>query len=596
MHPLNRNNSRGIVAGWPILVVIGFVALFLLRGWVVENHYGEVAACSGCFFWPAVGQDFWILSLAVAMLLAVQLLPWRWASRVAGAGVAILFLMYLADVYILHTFGIRLFLADVALYGLNLSLILEQLTGWAGGYLPTIALALLLLGIAGAPVLLPRARSVTVNALLAGIFLVSVAVGSLASTPDYVNNWIYSNFLQANAHTTESVPYSTAESERLIDSYRERFPDRCASHDIDRRKVIVLAVESWSSYHSKAFGGHLDWTPRLDELARDFTRYSRVHAGGFSTNEGLVNLLGGVRLWAPFQHLFEAAEFGYAWDIERSLPSVFNEAGFQTVFLTTGPLGFLSKGEWLANLGFDYIEGNEHPFYSDWPRVAFHAAADEALYRRALEWLDNDADSPFLLVLETVSTHPPYVDPESGEFNIERTFRYADAWAHWFYRQLRERGFFDDGVLLVTSDHRTMTPIGKPDHERFGLAAASRIPLVVVDDRLPGARVIDRVHGLGDIVPSFVHRLEGSICLDSIQASLFESAEVRNGCALHLRGDQRGMVDAFCQDGHGQVRLEGDDTRFEWHEGLDTERRQAILQVIAVERAAGLRREAGRAE
>jgi phosphoglycerol transferase MdoB-like AlkP superfamily enzyme len=587
---MSSERPKRLAVIWPALALIVFLALFVLRALVVENHYGEAAACSGCFFWPAVAQDLWVLALASAIIAMIVFAPWRWVRWLGGAGLSVLLVAYLADVYILHAFGIRLFLADIAIYGLSPGLILEQFASWAGGTLPALAAVVALVVLAMAPAWLPRHRSPVMLGGLALVVLGSSAGAAFGPSPDFVNNWIYRNFLQANAATTESVRYSEARIESIRADRESLLPRTCVEGAEDDRNVVLLIIESWSSYHSRAFGGHLDWTPQLDALAMENVRYSRVHAGGFSTNEGLVNILGGVRLWAPFEHLFEAAEFGHAWGIDGGMAEVVNRAGFHTAFLTTGPLSFLSKGDWLLDLGFDYVEGNRHPFYDDFERVSFHGAADEALYRRALQWMDDEAEAPFMLVLETLSTHQPYIHPETGEYDIEGSFRYADRWAAWFHDRLEARGYFDSGVLLVVSDHRSMTPVGAAERERFGRGAASRVPMFLVDRQRPAPSAIDRVHGLGDLVAGMRQRVAGRVCTDPTQVSPFRPQGVDGGCAFHLRGSERGMVDVFCDGGDGRVVLDGDDTRFVASSGLSEKRREQLLTAIALERIRGLER------
>lgn len=582
--------SKPLKSGWPLLALTLFCALFLLRAWVVEDHYGQALACQGCFFVPALVQDLWVLVIAGILLLVAVLAPWRLLSSAATLVLGVLFLAYVTDVYILHAFGIRLFLADVALYGLNADLVFEQFSSWAGGQLPTFLILAALLGIALIPALLPLSRSPWVAGSLAGVVLAAASTAALIDEVDFVNSWIYANFLQANSQTTESVRYSKTEAKRRKAAYEEHFPARCVNAPVDHRNVILLIVESFSNYQSRLFGGHLDWTPGLDAVAEGNVRFTQVHAGGFSTVEGLVNILGGVRLWAPFQHLFNSVGFSSAWGIESSLVRSFAAADYHTAFLSTSPLNFLDWGEWLTDVGFDYVEGQQHPFYEDWPKVSFHAAADEALYRRALEWMETERKHPYFLVLETVSTHQPFIHPDTGEYDMEGTFRYADRWAAWFHDRLQERGYFEDGVLVLLGDHRSMTPVSQAEYESFGRKAASLIPLILVDHRWSGPQVVERVQGQADLLPGFRQRLFGEVCLDGAQTALFEDDDAPPGCAFHLRGTPRGLVDVFCDDGWGQVRLDGDHTRFVESRGLSRSRMDHLLDVIAVERLNGLER------
>lgn len=577
---------------WPPVMLLGFFGLMIFRAERVEKHFADYVGCPGCFRWPSLGADGWLLAALAILLLAVVNLPWRWTSRLAGLAAASLLIVYIADLFVLALFGIRLFFVDLAIYGLEPAIIWEQFSAAMGGPWLAAAAAAVMFTACLLPALLPSPPGRTkrpINVLLIVALLAGAGLAAAPAAPEYGNNWIYRNVFEANLSSSESVRYSRQEADRRKHAWQAAFPHRCVETAPDRRNVIIVVVESWSAYQSQAFGGLFDWTPQLDAIARAHRRYTRFHAGGFSTNEGLVNVIGGVRLWAPFAHLFEAAEFGYAWGIAPSLASVFNRHGYRTGMLTTGPLDFLSKGEWFRDLGFVHVEGNEHPFYEDWPRIAFHAAADRALYERALQWI-GESDEPYLAVLETVTTHQPYVDPESGARDMQAAFEYADRWAAWFYRQLRARGFFDDGVLLITSDHRSMNPLYPGERERFGLSASSRIPLILVDGRLQRGAVVDGIFKLSDILPSFRHRLDGSVCLDEFEASLFEEPPHKDNCAFHLRGSERGIVDVICAEGEGQVRLDGDATAFRSFDGLEESRRERILDAIAKDRLDGLRR------
>ncbi|MDX1381319.1 MAG: LTA synthase family protein, partial [Xanthomonadales bacterium] len=353
------------------------------------------------------------------------------------------------------------------------------------------------------------------------------------------------------------------------------------------RNVVLVIVESWSSWHSEAFGGYENWTPQLDAAARRGVRLEDFHAVAYSTERGLVGLLAGQDLWAPFHSWLKGELFYGLWGLRPSLASVFTDADYHAAFLTTGPLSLYRKGEWLRSLGFDETEGGDHPFYEGLPRFAFGAPSDQALYARALQW-QAQAEQPYLLVLETVTTHQPYEDPESGELSLERAMRYADAAFGEYLRALEAAGFFENGVLLAASDHRSMTPIPAEDVQRFGFSAPSRVPAFLLDPR-QAPRRDTRVLSHSDLVPSFQWWLHGEVTLGAHDALLFESADLppRPGpCAFHLRGDVPGVLNVICPDGHGEVRMEGDATRFLSYDGLDAARRDSLIEHIGRRRLA----------
>ena len=243
----------------------------------------------------------------------------------------------------------------------------------------------------------------------------------------------------------------------------------------------------------------------------------------------------------------------------------------------------------MSDLGFGYVEGNEHPYYVDEKRYAFDAPSDAALYSRGLQWMQA-ANTPYLLVLETVTTHQPYVDPDSGERSLEMAMRFADRAFGQFLEQLDNSGFFENGLLVVVSDHRSMTPVSAEELERFGTGTFSRVPAFMIGGDIKAGTVDDRVLSQSDLVPTFEWWLTGKTMPGPHDAVMLDASKTTK-CAFHARGDRRGLLEVICPEGYGQVRLEGDRTRFVQSTGLDEQRKQTILYTIAKERLAGLYRE-----
>jgi len=97
--------------------------------------------------------------------------------------------------------------------------------------------------------------------------------------------------------------------------------------------------------------------------------------------------------------------------------------------------------------------------------------------------------------------------------------------------------------------------------ERFGDDTFSRVPAFIIGAELEPGSVDDRVLSLGDLVPSFECWLHGSTLLGPHDAVMLDGSDTGK-CAFHARGGRRGLLEVICSEGHGQVRLEGDLTRF----------------------------------
>ena len=580
------------------LIFLLLSALVFLRAQLVENTVGTYIACNGCFHSAVVTADLVMFSLAAAILLAAGLLRPAWLGRVLQLALGMLILVFATDLAVLRWYNSRLFLSDFNLFVANRSAVWDQFLSGLGGWLPAVAVLAGIVLMFVALAAMPPARSRSQRLILVAVLAVSLTSGALLHTQPYVNEWAVDNVFAANLATSERTRYSDAGAASLLarTAPAHRLGSGLAAGSGAQANVIVVMLESWSAWHSALFGGYEDWTPHLDDAARQGLRFSNFHSIGFSTDKGLVGILAGQALWSPFLHWFETPPFHSMWGVERSLPRVFSRQGYYTAFLTTGPLDLYRKGDWLLDLGFDLAEGNENPFYAGMPRFAFGSASDGALYQRAREWLET-APRPYLLVLETVTSHQPYADPDSGERSLEKAMKYADRTFGDFFASLRDTGFFAGGVLLVVSDHRSMTPIPARELDLFGPNAHSQVPAFIVGEGFAAGQVDGAVYSQADLVPSFELWLSGSGLFNPLQSAMFgQSASgsgadsERPGCAFHSRGDRRGLVEVICNSGRGQVKLDGDRTRFVSSEGLDEQQQSEILVDLARLRLEGLRR------
>lgn len=151
-----------------------------------------------------------------------------------------------------------------------------------------------------------------------------------------------------------------------------------------------------------------------------------------------------------------------------SLPTL-AQHGIPALYFTGADLQFLGTRDWLQTLGFSHIEGPEHPAYAGLPRGSFNDPGDAALYQRLLQWLDHERPhSPFFAVVQTITTHPPFTIPGSSQHG-EQAAMHADAALGQFVAQLQARGFFDDGLLFITGDHRSMTLLGAQEKPALAL-------------------------------------------------------------------------------------------------------------------------------
>jgi hypothetical protein len=70
----------------------------------------------------------------------------------------------------------------------------------------------------------------------------------------------------------------------------------------------------------------------------------------------------------------------------------------------------------------------------------------------------------------------------------------------WLHDELLRRHFFDNGVLIVTGDHRKMRPVREEEQDKYGESAKARVPLVVIGSGVPTGAVDDRLCQQADLL------------------------------------------------------------------------------------------------
>lgn len=756
-----RMAGSWLVLCYGLLPTIWGVALFY-RMSLVDQRIGPLVECVGCFSSAVFRADSSLL-FGASVLFGLCLLWRNWLpALVCRLLLLAVTVLYLFDIYVFTTFSSRLYISDISRY-----FDVEVLSGYVRDNLTQIpyggvfAVALLLAMISFVCFRLsgwPR------KALLycTGLMLLSSAAGLLLKPMSYVHVWTVDNLVTVNRQSGETTAYSEEFSQALERHAADTMPVQCVAGTGLSPNVILLVIESWSSWQSEYFSGLNQWTPRLDEIGRQHYANADFFANGFSTNGGLIALLTGRQPLPAVATSNAPTSFQGFWNLENTLPAALREEGYQSLFLTSGNLAFSSKGTWLENIGFDFIEGHDHPGYRGLKRYLFESVADAALYSRALElaigdgqverfrpfwpgplpdsmakakagngsepdlpydidllallaesdsvnllhnaqgqfvdgslhiaslggdpvldlsWLklagrrdyqmditllsprptvaqlfysqkgdegfgeassqreylrrgentftwsfnihqgpgkirldpgalkgdyiiselrlrsqpyaDGDdgrqktlkqTDKPYLMVIETVTTHHPYTDPMTMELSAEAAFRYADATAGLFYEALEEGGFFEDGILIITSDHRSMTPLRADELQHFGLSAKARIPLVIAAPLLEKYPEPAGAFQQLDIPASLQQLTVGKNCQSLDQGNLFSHPVQKPACILHHRGDRRDYVDAFCADAEATIQLDGDNTRVVSGE---TEHEKKLLESINRQRIQG---------
>ncbi|NMG70936.1 LTA synthase family protein [Parazoarcus communis] len=541
------------------LFLLALGVLVFLRVRHVDAAFGAAFGCQGCLTGSVLIHDLPYVSGVLACLILGVWVRARWLGGACRLLALLGLLVYGLDIAVSQQLFTRLHAADVMVFAAQPAVLQSHLINTGLLHWPVLlALGVLVAGF----LVLPAGRGGRRGAMALVVPLGLATAGFGMDPGQYVHDWALRNVVSVNFNTGVSRPYRNAPGPEVDTPAAIE----CAPGENVRPDVVILILESWSPYQSALFGGIHDWTPSLDRIGREGSYFTRMHASGFTTNDGLMGLLTGMELLSPVKPFFSSMPFETTWGQSRTLPKLLGERGYDTAFFTSGNLAFTEKGRWLKDIGFAHVEGHDHPSYEGHPRMHFDAVPDEVLYARVLDYLSQGPSTgPRLVVIESVSSHHPFIHPYTKAHDEEAVFRYMDQAAAAFHAALVERGFLEQGQLLIVSDHRAMIPVRAEEREVFGRATLSRIPAIWVGEAIRERGEVATPFHQADVIDTFDWMTAESVCTDKGRRDLTRPALTRPRCLYHGRGDNRDLVDVFCPQGEGTIRLAGDDTAMdEW--------------------------------
>lgn len=547
----------------PVVVLAGTAVGW--RAWYA-TQFSDLLDCNRCLVAPTVAHE-------AQPFLILLCLGWgisRWLPRgivvLRLAAIGLLCLSW-ADIATQRAFATRLSWHEVRKFWSEAGALIDFAHIMATGPLKAVLALLGSVAVFFALVRYLTHQGTRPSGGVAGVSACMLAISVAAPEADthrYYVRGSLSTFVQTpTRHTPYPQDWLTLHAEDL----RSAQSHTCHPPNPPLRvqQVILVVVESLSSYQSRGFGGVHDWTPRLDEWARKGWQFKHFLANGKTTEDGLYALLTGN---APLPAPGLDSMYTQPLDASRTLPALLTRQGFHTAFLTSGDLSFMQKGAWLERVGFREIEGHDAPFYEGHPRYHFSAARDDVLYDRALQWITqrqagqpttSNAHSPdrYLLVLETVSSHQPFYDPIHNRISTEGAFRYADAALGRFLDRLQATRFLDSGLVIITSDHRAMIPATAQEKAHMGSRHLSRIPLVLLGPGIPSGKIEEaRTYSQQDLLPSLSAMLTGQApCTAPWQGFFTPTTTHPPACVASTRAPSPDSVFLQCGAQDYQVRL-----------------------------------------
>lgn len=221
----------------------------------------------------------------------------------------------------------------------------------------------------------------------------------------------------------------------------------------ERMNVVVILLESMSTFKMGKYGGPADLTPFLTALTPLSLSCENAFSAGIHTYNGIYSTL------YSFPALFDEQPMEDRLNKRhRGLAAELRDQGYRTVFSTTHDAEFDNMKGFLSAHGFDRVI-SEDDYPAAWV-ASTNGVPDHRMFDHVLPELDAlAAHGPFLSVFMTTSDHKPYILPDSLWFTPnstrleDRIVEYVDRSVARFFVGASKRSWYRNTLFVILGDH-----------------------------------------------------------------------------------------------------------------------------------------------
>ena len=153
------------------------------------------------------------------------------------------------------------------------------------------------------------------------------------------------------------------------------------------KNVLLIMLESVSGAYVKSAADHHNiespiTMPLLSERAKNNINFRTFITNQRQTNRGEYSVLCG-EYPKLISEVAKMSEIVFAGEKKPCLPALLSSAGFETVYLQSAPLAFMLKDQFMENVGFSLVYGNEY-FKESYKRSTW-GVDDKAYFEQSVE-------------------------------------------------------------------------------------------------------------------------------------------------------------------------------------------------------------------
>jgi hypothetical protein len=276
----------------------------------------------------------------------------------------------------------------------------------------------------------------------------------------------------------------------------------------EKKNVILCILESFSRCYLEPSDPRKAETPFFDSLIGKSLYFPNAFANGFSSNQGIVAILGGLPAFLdePFYYSH------YANTPLRSLGNILKEKGYDTDFFLGAGRDHFGFGKFSRMVGIDHYYGraefDDDRFYDgNW------GIFDEPFLQYGALVL-SVKKQPFFAVLYNISSHPPFTLPpeHQGQFTrpgrtrAQSSISYVDYSFRRFFASCQKAPWFRNSLFVFCADHWLYPEDGSP----YDYISSCSIPLFIYDPSSPSGSRPGKIASQVDITPTVLDLLHYS--------------------------------------------------------------------------------------
>lgn len=287
------------------------------------------------------------------------------------------------------------------------------------------------------------------------------------------------------------------------------------------KNLIIIQVEALQQFVINRSVEGREITPNLNQLIKDSLYFDNFYyqIGGGNTSD--AELLTNASLY-PLKE--GSVHTRFPDNAFYTLPKLLKEQNYHTYSMHAFRGDFYNRENMHINLGFDVFFDRDDYVMDESFGWDCEALSDASFYRQSLQKIDTG--KPFYSFMISLSSHHPFAFYEENypEFDVGKlqgsylgnylkAANYADKCLGSFFEDLKDRGLFENSLLVIYGDHSAvprhlsgelMEFLGK-EYNEYEWMKLQKVPCIIHYPGLKNGETVRITGGQLDLFPTIAN-------------------------------------------------------------------------------------------